>query len=85
MHNKAGLLKELVKKSFKKQQENQSTPVRTHSISGLKSQFLKLPFCYFEIDRAPSELLLSGQANSAFLAVSFALGSSNSEGSHSMS
>ena len=48
---------------------SQSTPVRTHSISGLKSQVLKLTFLtydgekwsrifYFEIQQAPSELLL---------------------------
>ena len=45
-----------------------STPARTHSISGLKSRVLKLPFCleidgekwsrifYFEIHQAPSEV-----------------------------
>ena len=44
------------------------TPARTHSISGLKSRVLKLPFCleidgekwsrifYFEIHQAPSEI-----------------------------
>ena len=41
-----------------------NTPVRTHSISGLKSRVMKLSFLslkkwsriYFEIDQAPSEI-----------------------------
>ena len=44
-----------------------------------------LDFFYFEIEQAPSELLLTGQANSAFLADFFALGSSNSKGAWSIS
>ena len=53
------------------------TPARTHSISGLKSRVLKLTFLlkndgekwsrifYFEIHRAPSELLLPSAKKSA--------------------
>ena len=37
-------------------------------------------FFYFEIPLAPSEILLTCQANSAFLGRFFAMGSSNSEG-----
>ena len=32
------------------------TPARTLSTSGLKSRVFKLPFFYFEIHRAPSEI-----------------------------
>ena len=54
-----------------------STPARTLFISGLKSRVMKLPFLglnndgkkwsriYFEIDRAPSELLLPSAKISA--------------------
>ena len=73
----------------------QSTPARIHSISGLKSQVLKLTFLaynngekwsrffYFEIQRAPSEIPanLPGQF-SLTRQNFFALGSSNSEGAN---
>jgi len=60
-----------------KAQQNQNTPARTHSISGLKSRVLKFTFLalndsekwhrifYFEIHRAPSELLLPSAKTSA--------------------
>ena len=44
-----------------------------------------LKLFYLEIEQVPSELLLTGQANSDFLADIVALGSSNSEGARSIS
>jgi len=44
-----------------------------------------LKLFYLEIELAPSELLLTGQANTGFLLDIVALGNSNSEGTRSIS
>ena len=49
------------------------------NIFGLKMMVKGLDFFYFEIERAPSSLLLTGQANSAFMADVFVLGRNNSK------
>ena len=74
-----------------------STPARTLSISGLKSQVLKLPFInlkmmvktgldfFFWNPSSPFRYLLTCQANSSFLGRFFVLSSSNSEGARLIS